>query len=259
MNESVVTALIADDEPLLRQRLAALLDRLWPGLRVVAGARNGAEALQLFEELRPHVAFLDVQMPGLDGIEVARRIAGRAEVVFVTAYDRYAVEAFRHRAIDYLVKPLDEARLAETVDRLQARLQQPAADRGPAFEAALERIAAELRERMAPPQRLHWIKASVGNTVRLIPVDEVVYLKSDNKYTLVVWDGGEALIRKTIRELAAELDPQRFVQVHRSAIVCLDRVSHFVHGDGESGELFFRGRSDRVPVSRSYQHLFQAL
>ncbi len=253
------SALIADDEPLLRQRLAALLERLWPGLRIVAGARNGPQALQLFEEHRPQVAFLDVQMPGLDGIEVARRIAGRAEVVFVTAYDQYAVEAFRQRAIDYLVKPLDEQRLAETVDRLQARLRQPAADRGPAFEAALERVAAELRERIAPPASLQWIKASVGNAVRLIPVDEVIYLKSDHKYTLVVWDGGEALIRKTIRELAGELDPRRFVQVHRCAIVCLARVSHFVHGDGESGELFLKGRSDRVPVSRSYQYIFQQM
>ena len=252
----IASALIADDEPLLRQRLAALLERLWPELRIVAGARNGPEALQLFEEHRPQVAFLDVQMPGMNGIEVARRIGGRAEVVFVTAYDQYAVEAFRHRAIDYLVKPLDEARLAETVERLQARLQQPAAGQDPAYEAALERIAAELRERITPPNRLQWIKASVGSTVRLIPVDEVIYLKSDHKYTLVVWEGGEALIRKTIRELAGELDPARFVQVHRSAIVCLERVSHFVHGEGESGELFLKGRSDRVPVSRSYHHLF---
>ncbi|HWI81014.1 LytTR family DNA-binding domain-containing protein [Ramlibacter sp.] len=253
------TALIADDEPLLRQRLAALLARLWPELQIAGQARNGSEALALFERLQPQVAFLDVQMPGASGIEVARRIAGRAEVVFVTAYDQYAVEAFRHRAVDYLVKPLDEQRLAETVGRLQARLQQPAADGGAALAETLDRIAADLRARLAPPARLQWIKASVGSTVRLIPVDEVIYLKSDNKYTLVVWDGGEALIRKTIRELADELDPQQFVQVHRSAIVSLRRVSQFVHGSGDTGELLLKGRPERVPVSRSFQHLFQAL
>jgi DNA-binding LytR/AlgR family response regulator len=260
MNQAaMVTAMIADDEPLLRQRLAGLLERLWPELRIVASARNGAEALRLFEELQPQVAFLDVQMPGVNGIDVARAIGRRAQIVFVTAFDRYAVDAFRHGALDYLVKPLEEPRLAETVSRLRERLQRPGAGPGEEVHAVLDRIAAELRERLAPPARLRWIKASVGGTVRLIPVDEVIYLKSDSKYTLVVWDGGEALIRKTIRELAEELDPHRFVQVHRSAIVCLERVSHFRHGPGEGGELHLKGRADRVPVSRNYLQLFQQM
>jgi DNA-binding LytR/AlgR family response regulator len=250
------SALIADDEPLLRQRLASLLAGLWPDLRVVASARHGEEALALFDRTQPDIAFLDVQMPGLNGIEVARRIGRRAEIVFVTAYDQYAVEAFRQGAIDYLVKPLDEARLAETVRRLRERVERKPPEERPEVDAALERIAAQLRERLAPPARLQWIKASVGSTVRLIPVDEVVYLKSDNKYTLVVWDGGEALIRKPIRELAEALDPDRFVQVHRSVIVCLKRVSHYAHGEGDTGELHLKGRPERLPVSRSYQHLF---
>jgi DNA-binding LytR/AlgR family response regulator len=256
---AAATALIADDEPLLRQRLQALMQRLWPELRVVASARNGAEALRLFEELRPRVVFLDVQMPGLGGIEVAQAIGQRAHIVFVTAFDRYAVDAFRHGAIDYLVKPLDEQRLAETVARLRERLAQPARPGGGELREVLDRLAAQVRERAAAPPRLQWIKAAVGATVRLIPVAEVIYLKSDSKYTLVVWDGGEALIRKTIRELADELDPQRFAQVHRSAIVCLDRVSHFRHGPGDGGELHLKGRADRVPVSRSYLHLFQQM
>jgi DNA-binding LytR/AlgR family response regulator len=256
MNAAAPTALIADDEPLLRQRLAALLERLWPDLRVVADARNGTEALRLFEQLQPRVAFLDVRMPGLDGIEVARAIGRRAHIVFVTAFDRYAVEAFRHGAVDYLVKPLDEERLAETVARLRERVGAPGAGEGD-LASVLDRLAAHLRERAAPPARLQWIKAAVGGAVRLIPIQEVIYLKSDAKYTLVVWEGGEALIRKTIRELADELDPQRFAQVHRSAIVCLDRVSHFRHGPGDGGELHLKGRADRVPVSRSYLHLFQ--
>jgi DNA-binding LytR/AlgR family response regulator len=259
MNQATApTALIADDEPLLRERLAASLDRLWPQLRVVANARNGSEALRLFEQSQPQVAFLDVRMPGLDGIEVARAIGRRAHIVFVTAFDSYAVEAFRHGAVDYLVKPLDEERLAQTVARLRERVDAARPSDGD-LEAVLDRLAAQLRERAAPPARLQWIKAAVGGTVRLIPIDEVVYLKSDAKYTLVVWDGGEALIRKTIRELADQLDPHRFAQVHRSAIVCLDRVSHFRHGPGDGGELHLKGRADRVPVSRTYLHLFQQM
>lgn len=256
---TAATALIAEDEPLLRERLVTLLARLWPQLRIVAQARNGREAVELFDQFEPDVAFLDVHMPGQSGIDVARCIGGRAELVFVTAFDKYAVEAFRQGAIDYLLKPIEEERLAETVQRLRTRLQSPA--RGPQteWEATLERMAAQLRDNLAPRQWLRWIKASVGSTVRLIPVEQVIYVKSDNKYTMVVWDGGEALIRKTIRELADELDPARFAQVHRSAIVCLDRVSHFTHGPGDSGELHLKGRSDRVAVSRSYLHLFQQM
>jgi DNA-binding LytR/AlgR family response regulator len=255
----MTTALIAEDEPLLRERLAALLASLWPELRVVAQARNGREAVELFDQSPPDVAFLDVHMPGMNGIEVARCIGGRAELVFVTAFDTYAVEAFRQGAVDYLLKPIEEQRLAETVQRLRARLAAPVRAPQPGWDETLERMAAQLREQLAPRSWLKWIKASVGSTVRLIPVEQVIYVKSDNKYTMVVWEGGEALIRKTIRELADELDPQRFAQVHRSAIVCLDRVSHFTHGPGDSGELHLKGRGDRVAVSRSYLHLFQQM
>lgn len=252
------SALIADDEPLLRERLASLLKNLWPELQVTQ-ARNGREAVELFDQGEPQVAFLDVHMPGMNGIEVARCIGGRAQLVFVTAFDQYAVEAFRQGAVDYLVKPIEEQRLAETVQRLRARLQAPVREPQPEWEATLERMAAQLREKLAPRPWLKWIKASVGATVRLIPVEQVIYVKSDNKYTMVVWEGGEALIRKTIRELADELDPERFAQVHRSAIVCLERVSHFTHGPGDSGELHLKDRSDRVTVSRSYLHLFQQM
>ncbi|MBG9386562.1 LytR/AlgR family response regulator transcription factor [Caenimonas aquaedulcis] len=254
----MATALIADDEPLLRERLAALLGNLWPELEIVAQARNGREAVELFEDAQPEVAFLDVHMPGMNGIEVARCIGRRAQLVFVTAFDKYAVQAFEQGAIDYVVKPIGEQRLAETVQRLRERVASPGRDT-PQWEATLEKMAAQLRERMAPKPGLKWIKASVGATVKLIPVEQVIYLKSDNKYTLVVWDGGEALIRKTIRELADELDASRFTQVHRSAIVCMDRVSHFTHGPGDSGELHLKGRSERLTVSRSYLHLFQQM
>jgi DNA-binding LytR/AlgR family response regulator len=253
------TALIADDEPLLRERLAAQLRSLWPELEIVANARNGREAVELFDETQPQIAFLDVHMPGMNGIEVARCIGRRAQIVFVTAYDRYAVDAFEQGALDYLVKPLEPKRLADTVERLRERLRTSAGAERPDLQAVLESMAATLREHLAPRTWLQWIKASVGGTVRLIPVNQVIFLKSDSKYTLVVWEGGEALIRKTIRELADELDPARFVQVHRSAIVSLERVSHFKHGPGDAGELHLKGRAERVPVSRSYLHLFHSL
>lgn len=251
------TALVADDEPLLRERLVSLLATLWPQLQVVAQARNGREAIELFERERPQVAFLDVHMPGLSGVEAGRQMVGRAELVFVTAYDRYAVEAFAQGAVDYLVKPVEPQRLAETVQRLRTRIETPAPPR-PQLAFTLDEVARTLRQQLAAPAHLKWIRASLGSTVRLIPVEQVIYLKSDAKYTLVVWEGGEALIRKTIREMADALDPQRFVQVHRSVIVCLDRVSHFVHG-GDAGELHLKGRAERLPVSRSNVYLFQQM
>jgi len=258
-----VSALIADDEPLLRERLAAHLARLWPGLQVVAQARNGREALDQFDQHQPQVVFLDVHMPGLSGIDAARGMAGRAEVVFVTAYEQYAVQAFEQGALDYLVKPFDEARLAETVQRLQRRLAPAApAAASPLPDALLDRLADELSRRApAPvtPAHLQWIKASIGPALRLIPVDEVVYLRSDEKYTLVAWPGGEAVIRKTIRELADELDPAVFVQIHRSAIVNLRHVAQVVRGANETADVHLRGRSEVLPVSRSYLHLFRQM
>ncbi len=258
---SAITALIADDEPLLRERLAAHLARLWPQLRVVAEARNGREAVELFEDRQPQVVFLDVHMPGLSGVDAARSMVGRTQIVFVTAYEQYAVKAFEQGAIDYLVKPFDEARLAETVQRLRQRLQPPvlATAVDGATEAVLERLAGELRGRAEARRWLQWIKASVGTTVRLIPVEQVVFLRSDEKYTLVVWDGGEALIRKTIRELADELDPERFAQIHRSVIVNLARIAQVSRGVNETADVHLNGRSEVLPVSRSYLHLFRQM
>ena len=185
-----------------------------------------------------------------------------AQIVFVTAFDQYAVQAFEHGAIDYLVKPIDEARLVDTVQRLRSRLASPpapAAADDAALVPLLERLAERLRQQAAPAARLQWIKASVGNSVRLIPVQEVIYLRSDEKYTLVVWEGGEALIRKTIRELADELDPQRFVQIHRSVIVALPFVAQVVRGPNETADVHLRGRSEVLPVSRSWLHVFRQM
>jgi DNA-binding LytR/AlgR family response regulator len=254
------TALIADDEPLLREQLAGQLARLWPELQVIAQARNGRETVELFDELRPQVAFLDVHMPGMNGIEAARCIGRRAQIVFVTAFDRYAVEAFRQGAIDYIVKPIESERLLDTVQRLQARLRPGADDaQSPQLAALLERMAQELRQRAAPRSYLQWIKASVGNSVRMIRIEQVLYLRSDAKYTVVAWEGGEALIRTTLRELGDALDPAFFVQVHRSAIVNLMHVDRFSQGPGDSGEVHLKGRDERLAVSRSYVHLFRQM
>ena len=183
----------------------------------------------------------------------------RAEIVFVTAFDQYAVEAFRQGAIDYVVKPIEAERLLDSVQRLQARLRASDQSRRPEFEALLDRLAQEMRQRGGARKYLQWIKASVGNAVRMIPIEQVLYLRSDAKYTVVAWEGGEALIRTPLRELADALDPECFVQVHRSAIVNLMHVDRFSHGPGDSGEVHLKGRSERLAVSRSCVHLFRQM
>jgi DNA-binding LytR/AlgR family response regulator len=253
------SALIADDEPLLRERLRSHLARLWPELEIVADARNGREAVEMFDIHLPQIVFLDVHMPGMNGIDAARSIARRAELVFVTAYEQYAVQAFEQGAIDYLVKPFVEARLADTVARLRDRFRRAPTPAGSALDSVIERLSSELRQRAPSTPYLQWIKASVGQSVRLIPVEQVAYLKADEKYTLVVWDGGEALIRKSIRELADELDPERFAQVHRSVIVNLHQVSQVNRGPNETAEIQLKGRKELLPVSRSFVHVFRQM
>lgn len=258
---STPTALIADDEPLLREALERMLGSAWPELRIVAHARNGSEAIESYEALRPDVCFLDVHMPGIDGVEAARRIGRRAHLVFVTAYDQYALQAFEQGVLDYLVKPVEPARLAETVARLQERLHaaQPAAN----TDALLQRLAAHLQQG-APPTTLRWIRASVGQTVRLIPIDDVDFLRSDEKYTLVAWrdDAGqprEAVIRTPLKELVSQLDPAHFVQVHRSVVVNLRSIVHVTRNENDTADIRLKGRDETLPVSRSYLHLFRQM
>ena len=255
------TALIADDEPLLRKQLVRLLAQAWPGLQVVAQARNGRETVEQFEALQPDICFLDVHMPGLSGVEAARFIGRRAHLVFVTAFDQYAVEAFEQGALDYLVKPVEPARLEDTVARLQDRLRaaQPVRD----TEALLELLATRLRKDDAPAP-LRWIRVSVGQSLRLVSVDEIDFLRSDEKYTLVAWrgDGGKAsegLIRTPLKELAAQLDAAHFVQVHRSVVVNLRAISHVTRGDNETAHIHLKGRDEVLPVSRSYLHHFRQM
>ncbi len=255
------TALIADDEPLLRRALTRLLAQAWPELDVVAQARNGREAVELFEALQPDICFLDVHMPGLSGVEAARRIGQRAHLVFVTAFDQYAVQAFEQRALDYLVKPLEAARLADTVERLQARLR--AAQPLPDAAALLEQLAAHLNKEAAPAP-LRWIHASVGQALRVIPVDDIDFLRSDDKYTLVACRGdagnpGEALVRTPLKDLVEQLDPGQFMQVHRSVVVNRRAISHVTRGLNETANIHLKGRDEVLPVSRSYLHLFRQM
>jgi DNA-binding LytR/AlgR family response regulator len=255
------TALIADDEPLLRDALERMLAKAWPELKVICRARNGREAMDQFDAHRPDICFLDVQMPGKTGVEAAQHIGRRAHLVFVTAYDQYAVQAFAQGVLDYLVKPVEPARLAETVARLQERLHasQPALN----TETLLQQLVASL-ERNKAPETLRWLRASVGQTVRLIAVDDIDYLRSEEKYTQIAWrdDAGQprdAVVRTPLKELLAQLDPVQFAQVHRSVVVNLRAVSHVTRGSNETANIHLKGRDQVLPVSRSYLHVFRQM
>jgi DNA-binding LytR/AlgR family response regulator len=251
------TAVVADDEPQLAQSLAALLGTLWPELQVVALARDGVEAAERIAALQPDVAFLDIQMPGLTGLDVAQQIEGRTRVVFVTAYDDHAVEAFERAAVDYVLKPVRAERLARTVERLRA---PPPADDARLL-AALQRLlpGATPATPAAPPERLRWVRASSGDLTHNIDVRDVLFFRADEKYTGVQTATAEHLIRTPIAELAAQLDPAVFVQVHRSTIVNLAHLAGTRRD--ETSRLFLRvkGYANELPVSRAYVHLFKAM
>lgn len=255
------TALIADDEPLLRDELASLLAQAWPGLRVVAQARNGREAVELFGQHAPDICFLDVHMPGMGGIEAAQQIGARAHLVFVTAYQQYALQAFEHGAHDYLVKPVDAGRLATTVARLKERIRtkQPSA----VSDELLRELAARLLAETLPGGPLKWIRASSRGALRMIPVDDIDFLRSDEKYTLVAWrdDGqpAEALISTPLKSLVPQLDASHFVQIHRSVVVNLRSVRHVTRGDNETASVHLKERSEVLPVSRSFLHVFRQM
>ena len=257
------TALIADDEPLLRDALRRQLAGMWPELEIVAEARNGREAVRLFDQRQPDICFLDVHMPGLSGVDAANHIGRRAHLVFVTAYDHYAVQAFTQGALDYLLKPVEETRLTETVNRLKERLQssRPAIN----TEQLLQQLSAQLAKLHGgrPREPLRWIRAQAGKTVRLIATDDVDYFRADAKYTLVAWrDGGkpaEAVVRTPLKDLLEQLDPDQFAQVHRSVVVNLRAISHVKRHDNETAEIHLKGRSDLLPVSRNFVHLFRQM
>jgi DNA-binding LytR/AlgR family response regulator len=248
-------ALIADDERLMRDQLRGRLAAAWPELQIVAEARSGNEALTLFERERPELAFLDIRMPAPNGLEVARQIAGRCHVVFVTAYDAHAVEAFERGAMDYLLKPVDPDRLAVTVSRLKQRVHAPPPD--------LDRLASLLagisRDENSAPARLRWIQATVGNQLRIIAIDEILFFQATDKYTRVVIRDGEALIRKPLKELIGEIDPDQFWQIHRGTIVNMRTVANVARDLQGRLMVNIKDHAERLEVSRGYTHLFKSL
>jgi DNA-binding LytR/AlgR family response regulator len=245
------TALIAEDETVLREELRADLQMLWPELRVVAMAGSGVEALQLLDEHHPDVVFLDIEMPGLTGLEVARQAGASCHVVFVTAYDAHAVAAFEQGAVDYVLKPYDRARLATAVRRVRQRLHEAP----PPLEGLLRELAAA----HPPHDYLRWINASQGQEVRLITVDEVCYFQADTKYTRVVTAEGEALIRRTLKELQEQLDPNCFWLIHRSTIVNANAIAGVSRDFRGHVSVKLKARHEKLPVSEGHEHLFRQM
>lgn len=251
------TCLVAEDEALLRQGLLDALRRAWPELRIVAECEDGACALEALVEHTPDVAFLDIRMPGLSGLEVAAAAAEaspRTQIVFVTAYDQYAVDAFERGAIDYLLKPISPDRLATTVQRLQARTTRPDAA---TLAALLERLGAAPRPRDDAVPPLTWLTASAGRETRLILVEDVAYFRAEQKYTTVVTADGEALLRTPIRELLTRLDGNTFKQIHRGTIVNLKAVAGVIRDDSGRGTVRLKSRPETLTVSAPFMTLFR--
>ncbi|WP_418317508.1 LytR/AlgR family response regulator transcription factor [Piscinibacter sakaiensis] len=273
-------ALIADDERLMREQIRGRLAEVWPELEIVAEARNGLEAVELTAQHHPDIVFLDIRMPGQNGVAAARQIAQLpthdespngdnwpgCEIVFITAYDQYAVEAFEQGVVDYVLKPADPERLRRTVERIRQRIgARDAADAAaaplpthtPDMQGLLQKLAAQLNP--APPTRLQWIQASVGQSIQMIPVDEVLFFISDEKYTRVQTASVEALIRKPIKELLEELDPEMFWQIHRSTLVNARAIASVTRDLRGRQIVSVKGHPQKLEVSRSFSGLFKGM
>jgi DNA-binding LytR/AlgR family response regulator len=244
------TAVIAEDEQVLRGELREMLAAQWPELDIVAEVGDGAAATRAVEELAPRIVFLDIERPGASGLEVARRVSGKCHVVFVTAYDKYAVAAFEQGAVDYVMKPFSAARLEATIGRLRTRLAGPPAD----LTGLLQSLASLQRK-----DYLRWITAAQGDSLRLITVDEICYFRADHKYTLVVTPESEALIRRPLKALAEEVDPQAFWQIHRSALVSVSQIAGVTRDLRGHLTVKLKQRPETLPVGESYVHLFKQM
>ena len=269
-----VRAVLADDERLMREQLRSRLTEVWPELDIVAEARNGLEAVELVQQHKPDIVFLDIRMPGLTGVDAARQIAQLPEdddwlvpeIVFITAYDQYAVEAFEQGVADYVLKPAERERLLVTVARIKKRLAarqdgdgaDAAAPVGAPLQQLLHKLSAQLNPGGAP-QYLQWIQASVGQAIQMIPVDEVLFFISDEKYTRVQTATQEALIRKPIKELVDELDPKLFWQIHRSTLVNVKAIAGITRDFRGRQLVGIKGSNEKLEVSRSYTHLFKSM
>jgi DNA-binding LytR/AlgR family response regulator len=251
------TAIIADDERLMRDQLRLRLSEVWPELEILGEAKNGEEAVELVDQLHPDLTFLDIRMPGKTGMEAARDIGDRSQIVFVTAYDQYAVEAFERGAIDYVLKPTEPERLKVTVDRLKQRLERP----GEKVNDSVQQMLSQLAEKIAAPKQKHlqWIQASIGQDLRMIPVEDILFFRSDEKYTCVQTASFEALIRKPVRDLAEELDPSLFWQIHRATLVNVNAIEGVTRDIRGRHLVLVKGRPEKLEVSRSFLHLFKQM
>jgi len=244
------TAIIADDERLMRDQLRMRLEQVWPELDIVGEAKNGEEAVELVGQFKPDLTFLDIRMPGKTGMEAAAEIGDRSQIVFVTAYDQYAVEAFERGAVDYVLKPSEP-------ERLKARLDKPGAVVNDSVTAMLSQLAEKIAS--PKPKHLQWIQASIGSDLRMIPVEEILFFRSDEKYTCVQTEKFEALIRKPVRDLADELDPSLFWQIHRATLVNVNAIEGVTRDIRGRHLVLIKGRSEKLEVSRSFLHLFKQM
>ena len=250
------TAIIADDERMMRDQLKSRLEQVWPELEILGEAKNGDEAIQMVTTHSPDLVFLDIRMPVKTGLEAAKEIGNKAHIVFITAYDQYAIEAFDQGAVDYVLKPADVDRLSRTVERLKSRLAS--ATRPNDMGAMLSALTKQMGI-IAKPNYLHWIQASIGQELRLIPVEEILFFQSDEKYTRVQTATYEALIRKPVRDLIEELDPSLFWQIHRSTLVNAKAISGVVRDMRGRHLVQIKGSTEKLEVSRSFVHLFKQM
>jgi len=250
------SAVVADDERLMREQIIDRLKEAWPELLIVGEASNGREAIEMVQSLQPDIVFLDISMPGMDGIETAQALAGRAHVVFVTAHDQYAISAFEHGAIDYLLKPAEPERVALTCQRLRERLKQAPDPMNEVLEQLSQRLGAG---GLKPREYMRWVQASVGANIRMIPTSDILFFRAEDKYTLVKTRGFEALIRKPIKELIEELDPDEFWQIHRSTVVRVDAVEQVSRDFRGHQIVHVRGSDEKLEVSRTFNHLFKQM
>ena len=250
------TAVIADDERLMREQIISRLKEAWPELSIVGEASNGNEAIALVQSEEPDIVFLDIRMPGMDGIQAARALAGRVHVVFVTAHDEYAIAAFEHGAVDYVLKPPEAERVALTCQRLRERLKQE--------PDSMNDLLAQLSQRLGaggvkPREYMRWVQASVGTTIRMIPTGDILFFRAEDKYTRVQTQSFEALIRKPIKELIDELDPAEFWQIHRATVVRVDAVEQVSRNFRGHQIVHVKGSEEKLEVSRTFNHLFKQM
>ena len=252
----VPTAVVVDDERLMREQIVGRLKEAWPELDIVGEAGNGREAIAMVHSLEPDIVFLDINMPEMDGIKTAQALAGQAHLVFVTAHDQYAIRAFEQGAIDYILKPVEPARVAITCKRLRERLEE----KPDSVDQLLDQLSQRLgSDGLKPREYMRWVQASVGSNIRMIPTSEILFFRAEDKYTRVQTEGYEALIRTPIKDLIEALDPKEFWQIHRSTLVRVDAITQVSRNFRGKQVVHLKGSDEKLEVSRSFNHLFKQM